>query len=104
MSKQAINEYVRIAEELGDLLGEVQGTALDTKPQLKALAAMPCEARRSWLLDTVQTRPKPERAPAQPKPPSERAKAILRAFNSLPRDIQIEIWGCIRTMFEDVAA
>jgi ParB-like chromosome segregation protein Spo0J len=100
MSKRAINQYLEIAEKLGDVLEEVQGTEFDNKAKLKELADM-AEDARAILLSTALNAPEVQKAIAQhddsnstpekvkPEKDEEQeakklAKRIMREFHRLP--------------------
>ena len=91
MSKQKVNDYLRIADQLGELLDEIKGTEFDNKAKLLDLARLSHDARMAMLQTIGQKadRPeeKPKRKPAPPDPDKVMEK-VIRLFNSLPSDYQ----------------
>lgn len=105
ISKQAINQYLKIAETLGDALDDIQGTELDTKPQLLKLVNAAEEVRASMLEEAmktpeaqeaiVQSDRTPVKSSAKPKTDKdedtkakELANRIIKEFNRLPEKYQ----------------
>jgi ParB-like chromosome segregation protein Spo0J len=99
MSKTAINQYIHIAEQLGDLLEDLQGTEFDNKAKLKELADMSEDARAALLSvainapDVQNAIVQKDEAPKQPVSKQEKdeeaeaqklAKRIMREFHRLP--------------------
>lgn len=104
MGKTAINQYVKIAEVLGDALDSLQGTDYDSKTKLMELAEKTEEARAE-ILATVLATPEAQEviAPKEDKPPKPKAnkeerdeeakahqlaKKIIREFQRLPEKYQ----------------
>ena len=105
ISKRKINDYLRIAETLGDALDDIQGTELDTKPQLLKLVHAAEEVRASMLEEAmktpeaqeaiVQSDKIPVKSSAKPKADKdedtkakELADRIIKEFNRLPEKYQ----------------
>lgn len=96
MSKKNINQYLKIAETLGDALETLQGTEADTKTQLLKLAEAAEEARAVMLEEAIKTpeaqqaleksEAHPARTKKQPDEPDYKklADRIIREFNRLP--------------------
>lgn len=96
MSKKNINQYLKIAETLGDALEDLQGTEADTKTQLLKLAEAAEEARAVMLHEAIKTEAAQESiidkkttTAKHSKTPDESdykkvANRIIREFNRLP--------------------
>ena len=93
MSKQAINEYIRIADALGDVLDDIQGTDLDSKPKLMELARLGYEARTA-MIDAVAATSASKAITGtigrekHDTPPEKQVQKFLTQFHRLPEDIQ----------------
>lgn len=105
MSKRAINDYIRIADQLGDLLEDIQGTELDSKPKMQELVKLSEEARMAIIQSTVPmiakaTISKPKKTPAEPDP-DKMVEKFIKDFNKLDQSAQLQIWESIKELFED---
>lgn len=117
ISKRAINQYLKIAETLGDALDDIQGTELDTKPQLLKLVNTAEEVRASMLEEAMKTpeaqeafeksEPPPAKPLAKPKAGKDKdedakakelANRIIREFNRLPEKYQQAIREAINAI------
>ena len=91
MSKQKVNDYLRIADQLGELLDEIKGTEFDNKAKLLDLARLSHDARMAMLQAIGQKADRQEeklkRTPAPPDPDKVMEK-VIRLFSSLPSDYQ----------------
>jgi ParB/RepB/Spo0J family partition protein len=104
MGKTAVNQYLKIAEVLGDDLERIQGTELDSKTKLMELVEKTEEARAA-ILATVMASPEVQDAiaPKEDKPPKPKAtkderdedaeakklsNRIIRQFQRLPDKYQ----------------
>lgn len=121
MSKQAINEYIRIADQLGDLLDDIQGTELDSKPKLQELVKLGQEARMAIIQDVMpkmakdamsaisqddlQKTKESSKNGQNHKPatrdPEKMVERFVKQFHRLPPEHQLLVWESLKVMFED---
>lgn len=108
MSKQAINEYIRIADTLGDdALNNIQGSELDSKPKLLELAKAPQEDREAMIETITQKQQQPDNLPTnQPRTalnqdPNKLMEKVIRLFNRLPYEHQLLVLDSFKTILAD---
>ena len=108
MSKQAINEYIRIADTLGDdALKNIQGSKLDSKPKLLELAKAPQEDREDMIETITQKQQQPDNLPInQPRTalnqdPNKLMEKVIRLFNRLPYEHQLLVFDSFKTILAD---
>ena len=108
MSKRAINEYIRIADTLGDdALNNIQGSELDSKPKLLELAKAPQEDREAMIETITQKQQQPDNLPTnQPRTalnqdPNKLMEKVIRLFNRLPYEHQLLVLDSFKTILAD---
>ena len=108
MSKRAINEYIRIADTLGDdALNNIQGSELDSKQKLLELAKAPQEDREDMIETITQKQQQPDNLPInQPRTalnqdPNKLMEKVIRLFNRLPYEHQLLVFDSFKTILAD---